>query len=186
MKKIFYVITIFVIVNIYADSFNQDEPFNALCVTTKSTGFNWKNGDWVATNFKPSTKYLVQKLKIEEADFLGFDKNKKQVKSGSCFSEMQKKHILPNSPIHYGCYNIRPMGTPFFTMNSRLCTEYPAKDGRGKEYIYISCQIGLVEQRFDFSPNGLFITANTSSIEENPKDGYKDSLAIDVGKCSKL
>ena len=61
---------------------------------------------------------------------------------------------------------------------AQFCDEYYEKD---TSIIVVICP------RIKFKPNGWFHEVRWSaSLENNPENDYKDSLAITVGKCSKV
>jgi hypothetical protein len=136
-------------------------PFKALCVSDKETGFNWKSGDWVQTNFKAGEKLLVQKL----AEPQPFCKEEAIVTSGGI-------------TVTKGCYRINVVGSPpdpLFGVES--CDEILEQ----QSVKVVHCR------RFSFHPDGRFIKLPWhSDISNSPKDDYKDSLVLSVGKCSRL
>ena len=105
-------------------------------------------------------------------------------KSGDCLYEYTEEHASSIDQsneigIDYGCYNIRRFGSTFYSHESELCVDFSR--GRDKELEVIMCE------NFSFLPNGAFHASSIhSNLTPTPKDGYKDSLSVSVGTCSKL
>lgn len=146
-------------------------PFKALCVSEKSTGFNWKSGQWVQANFRPDRKLLVQKLDLPK-----YMDRPMQERPISCTAEaMQASDLFGFSK---GCYLIKDMGSPtnmFF--DSEVCTEIVDSD----KLRMVQCK------KLTFHPDGGYIELPWhSDISLKPKEDYKDSLILSVGTCSRL
>lgn len=137
-------------------------PFKALCVSDKETGFNWKSGDWVQTNFKAGEKLLVQRLATPNPVFC-----KEEVRSA-----------VGGLTVSKGCYLINVMGSPpDLFAGPEMCDEI----GDEQSLQVIHCRL------FSFNPDGRFIKLPWhSNISDRPKNDSKDSLVLSVGKCSRL
>ena len=159
-----------------------DDYYTALCVTEKSTGFNWEDNNWKQYNFTQS-KYVVKKLNPAEVLEIQCsdtkDRNNDSYYSG--FDEFNT----------YGCYSIKRLGYDGFD-GKQDCAErwstYPKQDGekypKMKKLEKVWCSL---LNDFKFSPNGWFhknAAVNSSSLESSSK--YKDSLVLSVGKCSTI
>lgn len=147
-----------------------------LCIEEKATGFNWKSGDWVHATFKPSRKWLIQKIKILDNRQNEMDLQK----YGNCTKET-KVILSETMKGSRSCYSVREFGmasTPLF--DNEMCWEY--FENNTLKAIYCKNIIFKPDGNFIMNPHGP--TANI--IESNPKDDYKDSLVLSVGKCSKL
>src|SRR5262245_62085585 len=71
--------------------------FSMLCVAEKGTGFNWRNNDWVQTDYKPYT-YVLTKVEPQEWD---------------CASQKVSQQISPVSEARgesHGCYQLKEVG----------------------------------------------------------------------------
>jgi len=148
-----------------------EEYFTSLCIEDKSTGFNWRNGDWHQTNFMPN-KYIVKKVKIDPTP--GSD-------TFQCYEDMKGKKNLSfdgKKIYDYGCFNIRDYGDKFTAFYNQLCAQSYDDDENIKG---VDCHM------MNFQPNGAFIKSRfQSSLTSHPKNDYKDSLILSVGKCSVL
>jgi hypothetical protein len=163
--------------NAHAEITDKNEHFNILCVEENSTGFNWGNGNWKQRNFK-NNKYLAQKLKIENPT----DTPGKKPESGVCFDSIQYRQESKNNTydVSWGCYNIRAIGSTFYPYNSEVCREIWEKPESGTKYL-----LRVFCNDLYFNPNGWFHRASLHGATGNkPKDDYKDSLVISVGKCT--
>jgi len=150
-----------------------------MCITEKSTGFNWRKGDWEYTRFKEA-KYIIEKLQPE--DFT----NKPETpipKSGFCKSELKGKedYFSDDSGHSYGCYNLHEFRGPFSVHKSQVCLE--TWKGRDTDRVLqgVSCEGG--SDPIVFAPDGWFHHAHIHR-QYDPTDDYKDSLYIEVGKCA--
>ncbi len=181
MKPTF--LSLFVILVFSSPAFAQiTDPkvfFTSMCITEKSTGFNWKQGRWEYTRFK-ETKYIIEKLQPEE-----FKTGASIPKSGDCKSELEKKdaRFFDDWGYSYGCYNLREFGDPFYSHRSHVCSERWKGKAPNRALESVDC-VGSPEP-ITFAPNGWFHRASIHGyIENRPKDDYKDSLAVEVGKCA--
>ena len=150
-----------------------------LCIEEKSTGFNWKNNQWVPTQFKVTNKYLVKKLPFESyKDFQAKSKNK----SIFC-TEPKETKISDEGNSFTGfievCYENKIVGEESTILNVSMCTEYWSKGKLER----ISCDKSIPQ--FFFHPDGQFIRFPWHSNIERTSES-KDSLALSVGSCSKV
>ncbi len=155
--------------------------FTLMCISEKSTGFNWKQGDWKYANFKES-KYIIEKIEPEDIHLIS---GKSLPKSGFCQlngkNDPQTLEILNTS---YGCYNLRRFGEPFFNGNSKVCLEFWNGKGTNRVLEKVTCESST--NPITFAPDGWFHSATLHDyVEKSRPDNHdKDSLAIEVGKCA--
>lgn len=148
---------------------NPLAPFTSLCLEDQSNGFGWKRGAWEATQFKADKKYLIQKIAPEKYKEMGTLCRAKEARVGG------------NYRVEYGCYNMREMGEEIRGFTSTMCSETWENNALKK----ISCDEPIIGAQYFFLPDGNYIRFPWhSDIDQNPKDQYKDSLSISVGKCS--
>lgn len=146
--------------------------FKALCVAEKETGFNWTNGAWTPANFKADTKIIAEKID----PVLAAEKSK-GLRPIMC--DEQKEQAFGDFAATTACYYIRELGSKAIPVvaGAEKCTEYSEK----KVLQSISCN------RMTFTPDGNFIRFPWHmDIDPSPKNGYKDSLVLTVGKCAKI
>ncbi|MBQ0945136.1 hypothetical protein KAK07_17495 [Ideonella sp. 4Y16] len=148
-----------------------EEPFKALCVAEKSTGFNWKSGQWVQANFKAERKLIVQKLDLDK-----YRTKPAHERPLACSDDAMNSY--DSKVLSKGCYLIKEMGSPTFIMfDSEVCIEAQV----GDRLQSVQCK------KLTFNPDGAFIEYPWhSDISPKPKDDYKDSLIVSVGTCSRL
>jgi hypothetical protein len=148
-----------------------DPPLKAICTPDKSTGFNWKSGQWVQANFLTDRKLLVEKLDLTKY------KNLPRIDSPiSCIEAAQQSTGDPE--ITKACYLIRKLGTPAHVYeNAQSCTEYRNRN----QLLSIQCP------SITFHPDGGYIELPWhADIRPKPPDNYKDSLILSVGTCTRL
>jgi hypothetical protein len=171
-----------------AEITDTNEKFTLLCKVEKSTGFNWKKGDWYQTNFKAGEMYIIKKhdkpLSIDSPDYV----YESGVKNSSC-RYGQEKDGYSNID---GCYSIKEIGEK--SKPYTICREYWPK---GKQLKKISCN--FLGSEWDISPNEWFhrttVLADLDSEPQGYTDrsgvvlippGQKDSLVLSVGRCSEI
>ena len=174
MKNSTFLICVLVLLTskAFAGGFTASVPiFNALCVTDESTGFNWKDGDWVKANFKADKKVLV--IKIDMAENNAKPKNERQLR---CEAERGFDEGF-GSVINSACYLVKEMGHKPLPYDAGMCAE-SFNEGVLKS---IECD------HFTFLPDGAFVQySNSEDVSRFPKDDYKDSIYVSVGKCNKI
>jgi len=164
----------------HAQNIGKGKPFTSLCIAEKSTGFNWKKGQWVEVTFRPE-KYLVVKIPLRDWDPNKYKEallSKEPACLGKYLSYTQSKLKYYGGYRRFGCYNIRTFGSKYSIAGSRLCEEsWDWSDETVLEKV--RCESTY------FKPDGNF---TRSSIHDNlaskPENNYKDSLSLSVGSCS--
>jgi len=149
------------------------KPFTSLCVGENSTGFNWIEGKWVRTNFKPE-KYLLQKINYEK-EMLSPNFNDQPL---LCNKPSLQTYSSSGWAFVKACYVFRPFGTPLSMLtDAKQCLE----TFRNGSLDNINCEgIGL------FKPNGLFVKLPSYISMDLRSSTSKDSMALEVGICSAL
>jgi len=164
----------------------QDEPLtrlplmSALCIPEGSTGFNWKNRRWTQANFRLDDKYIVRKIDINKYR-TSADRSKSDLflcGDPSLLDLTAKGKAF--SGLIDACYEIKQMGREAIpAIESRMCTE-SWDDGK---LLRVSCE--KHDGPLFFQPDGGFIRYPMhANIDKNTDT--KDSLAIDVGSCSRI
>ena len=160
---------------------SPNDFYTSTCTAEQSTGFTWENYDWKKVTFKPGEKYEVIKVDPAKLDnpFL-------------CEQSLDKDNIYKyyfdsdNTLSQFGCYSIKTLGVEDNGRRSdcrEWWTTYPKEDG---ELIPKTKQLNSVSCRaydFNFSPDGWFHTGNVNIQTEDIVE-YKDSLFVEIGKCS--
>lgn len=141
--------------------------YSLLCQAAESTGFNWR-GEWVRVDRFKLDQYL---LAVRNDNFCLKD-------------DLDEERIIEDQLAWRGvCVNLRKVGSPYYRYSSAACTEY--YDRRGSDWsISITCHTGNVNGTF--APDGFFHLAHMHE-DVTPRgrlNGQKDSLAIEVGRCS--
>ena len=144
--------------------------FKSICAREKATGFNWKAGSWVQTNFLPDRKLLVQKI-----DFAANQKKPVMERFIICRPEESVDFLL--STATQACYLIKQFGQQHLPTDGEMCVE----SFEGKTLKSIACR------KLTFLPNGPFIELPWHmEVDPKPRDDYKDSLVLSVGTCTTL
>jgi len=133
-----------------------------LCESEEAVGFNWENGEYVSTVFKPEKRIYVK-----------LEKNK-------CSKAINKKSnfligMRASTSACYGHFNFGDKPSS----NGHICDE--VYNGKSEPKVHCS----ILSDEINFSINGLFHYSNNhNNLSSNPKDGYKDSLTIEWGRCA--
>lgn len=146
------------------------DTYSIICNGEQSTGFNWKDGDWVKANFKPS-QYVISKNSDNKClEPLGNSQNT----------------VFETSKFHSRsvCLNVRGFGEKYSAYLSEVCDEYYSQSKNEDWEITISCRRGI-HGDIKLSPDGRFHASSLhSNLGDKPKGDYKDSLSVDVGRCA--
>lgn len=156
-----------------------------LCIADQGTGFNWRDGAWVHTRFV-EPKYVVTKINFPDS----WEEAKREENTGvylACtlaFSS-EEEYALESLKSFNACLKIQEIG-------DELATHFPCKEihfkieeGVAKWRVEFSC--GNRSRAFHMRPNGHFHMSRIhGQLAPEPKDDYKDSLVIYVGKCASI
>ena len=144
--------------------------YTILCQGEKSVGFNWRNGDWEQAQFKPES-YLIQKT--EKSSLL-------------CIADLLPPQVDSFRTVKKVCLNIRKLGEDPASGLPTTCTETHYKAyGEFPAEEWIDCDVGL--HHISFRRNGWFHAGSIQGdLSDKPKNDYKDSLYVTVGKCTQL
>lgn len=146
---------------------DMPEQYTLYCKGEKAAGFDWTSNDWEKSSFKPSD-YIV--VKSPNNKCFDVDGKMKEVAGVLRWKEV--------------CVNIREVGKEYQQYMSGKCTEYYPDPSRENENPSLGCK-NIFQENFATSFNGWFHRAIVHGDVENRKY-YKDSLAIEVGKCSQI
>lgn len=154
--------------------------FIQLCIEDEKTGFNWENGAWVSANFTPD-KLVVSKITLSQ------DPDQDLFARFICEDVAEKREdtITENFLTYHSCLSVQKLGsdTPVY-MN---CYEghFRMKEKKNDWEVFLECESSW--HSFNFRPNGSFIKSYVhGQVDANPKNDYKDSLSISVGKCADI
>lgn len=142
------------------------DQYSLLCEGEQATGFNWVGGQWVKANFR-ADRYIVVRSPENE-----------------CLFGAKLDTVLRGEDFFFSreaCLNIREIGKEFNPKLSEKCTEYYVLIEK-KWVKQFSCD-GLL---YDFEGNfdGGFRRISESSVNDDiPR---KDSMVLEVGKCSRI
>jgi hypothetical protein len=147
---------------------DMPEQYTLYCKGEKATGFNWRANDWVEVTFNEKD-YIIMK----SANNTCFEKINGEVQS--LFGFMHTKDV---------CINIREAGEEYKPSMSGKCQEFYPDKPEITWKPYLKCE-NLFVRNFVTSFNGWFHRSSVHGDVANRTD-YKDSLIIEVGKCSQI
>lgn len=157
---------VFSVTSVHAS--DMPDQYSLYCKGEKATGFNWRSNEWVETNFKMDDYIIIKSPNNKCMETID-----SQVRTYS--GVMHTKDV---------CVNIREAGKQYMPNISGKCTEYYADASDTKWKDFLSCD-NIFEKNFATSFNGWFHRASVHS-DLNIRSDYKDSLVIEVGKCSQI
>jgi hypothetical protein len=146
---------------------DMPDQYTLYCKGEKATGFDWQSNDWVAVPFK-TQDYIIMKSPNNKC--VGFDEKVDEV-----VGVLRAKEV---------CINIREAGEEYKPYISGKCTEYYLDSSATKRPSSLSCD-NLFSGNFSTSFNGWFHRSLFHGDVTSRSD-YKDSLLIEVGKCSQI
>lgn len=146
---------------------NLPASYSLICEGTEAVGFDWRNGEWARTNFREET-YVFEVRK-----------------ENRCFNlEAGDEKTYGGVRFRAVCGNFRALGSQHVAILSNVCHErYSSLVGDAP--ISIECSRG--RRYFAASPDGRFqMTTMHASVGDRPKDDYKDSILVTVGRCTMM
>ena len=159
--------------------------FQQICIADLGTGFNWENGAWKSVNFiKP--KYLVTKVSYPDTlpQSSEPDVSEEQRIYFSCTLKLEERNesTFEQIKIYNSCLRVQEFGDD--RSDYYPCDEVHVQRNEGQPW---SIAIYFSDDNFYMTPSGHFHTGTIhSQLEASPKNDYKDSLAIFVGKCANI
>ena len=184
MQRLF-VFLLFTFAVVSAGITDAREPLTILrqlCIADHGTGFNWKNGAWMQVNYV-EPKYVVLKVDYPSTfpeESLG-DEFMRYLYCTLVF-DGESGMNLETFKSYNACLRVQQVGEEHSTYFA--CTENHSQDKEtGRWGINFSCSNNGFDA-FHMRPNGRFHKGHIhGNVQDKPKDDYKDSLTIYVGKC---
>lgn len=147
------------------------DTYSVICKGEQANGFDWREGEWVKANYKPS-QYVI----VKNSDNKCFQTLEVPVDMVTDGSEYHSRSV---------CLNVRVFGEKYSSVLSERCSESYLKIGTADWVAKVVCQGGFRNGKIVFAPDGRFQSSSLhSDVSDSPKDGYKDSLATEVGRCA--
>lgn len=146
------------------------DEYTLLCETEQATGFNWEDRKFVRTSFRLQRFIVTRKH------------------SNLCPGITSLEPLEPfseNIDWAYSknvCLNVREFGSEYKPEISDKCVESYIRPNDGKWMRQFNCDGIFTNIKGEF--NGYFRTFSDTSVTTNPKNDYRDSLLIAVGRCS--
>ncbi|MDE0052311.1 MAG: hypothetical protein OXO52_21200 [Rhodospirillales bacterium] len=153
-----------------------------LCIADHGTGFNWVNGAWKQVNYL-EPKYVV--LKVDYPNVIPENSHDDEFRRYLyCTLEFDDETgmNLETFKSYSACLRVQEVGEEHSTYFA--CKEFHHQDeGSGTWTVKYSCSESGSEI-FYMRPNGQFHKGYIhGNVQNKPKDDYKDSLSIFVGRC---
>mgnify|MGYP000173799284 CR=1 FL=1 len=162
----------------FADITSEDERFTLLCQADKMTGFQWRDGEWQFTRYKPVMTIIKKHNDEKSAEDDGWVR--KDAVNEMCAYRQSKGS--KNT-----CYSIKQIGEKVERWNYVPCTESWGTDSSGnKKLKEVYCESSALEGKWEFQINGEFVAIKEPYGLSESNDGIKDDVYIQVGKCSLL
>jgi hypothetical protein len=158
----------------FADITSEEEHLTLLCQDDKVTGFQWRDGEWKFTKYKPVTTIIKKhndEKNAEDDDWTSED----AINIGCAYNQSEGVN---------GCYSINTLGED--RMDYVSCREWWGYDDSGNyklEEVY--CSRSILYGKWELQINGEFV-AMKGPYGLSARDGKKDDIYIQVGKCSTL
>ncbi|MFD3262720.1 hypothetical protein [Phenylobacterium ferrooxidans] len=138
--------------------------YTLVCQVEQSTGYNWQAGNWSRTNFKPDS-YIVQ--------IGGENQCKSAVGTVTDYTSVKFREV---------CGNLRKIGSEYLKFMSMECLE---SYGNVPEQAPRIVQCHSSEETFAGAVDGWFHHTHIhGQVGARPRNDEKDSLYVEVGKCS--
>ena len=161
-----------------AEITDSAKQFTAICKADQTIGFNWENSEWVHSIYKSKT-YIISKLYGQ--------------KDSRCLAykadEITPLVIFPTSGqkmgFSQGCYVFQEIGEPPEPLGS-VCSERWVGDSNRSTLQHVICAGQRSGVNLEFDIDGQFVHTYTESLFSLPIDGQKDSIILDIGKCSHI
>jgi hypothetical protein len=139
------------------------------CESDAITGFNWRNGKWNKVNFINST-YIFKKLDHKSDD--------RSVARCTLLISSKTDMVEDRFLSLNRCYSVQELGGGKPTVE--VCSEFHF-DGETNSVVCGS------HNEYAFHPyEQLLIAPHHRNVKSNPKDDYKDSFVVGVGKCAQM
>ena len=177
MKKIIILLLLLMTSSLsFADITSENDRFTLLCQADKITGFQWRNGEWQFTKYKPVMTII--KKHNDEKSAEDDDWVREDAVNLTCAYRQSKGS-------KNACYSIKPIGEEVGRMDYVSCTEWWKADNSGVNKLKeVNCKSSFLEGKWDFQINGEFIATKGPYDLSESDDGGKDDVYIQVGKCS--
>jgi hypothetical protein len=146
----------------------QSFALTALCVESGSTGFNWRDGNWVNSDYNLD-QYIVQDVSNDpELVSLCIPTEKVVNQWGTAYADR--------------CFNLSVVGEEKSSYDTTQCRVIYDEGG---DTTVVMCDQSRYSN-FKFEPTGEFVLTRTYGVPDSdraPSD-QRDSLVLSVGKCS--
>jgi len=153
---------------------DMPDQYTLYCKGEQANGFDWLSNNWEKRSFK-ANDYIIIKSQNNNCWLSRLIREKTNGEVVKNSASMHTKDV---------CINIREAGEEYNPKLSGKCTEYYSDSSDNKWSDYLSCE-NIFQKNFVTKFNGWFHRSLVHSDLNNRSD-YKDSLAIEVGKCSQI
>ena len=148
-----------------------------VCQSEEKVGFEWKDGGYRFTKFKPK-KHVLKKIDIKEG-CPGF-KDKKNFLPPTLLTTLNPGYVA----MRYACFTQGTLGEKPRQYGAE-CDEWYHGKKTGEAWTSITCQEKLPHAKITLSPNGFYHMAQSSAFvfSKGPVPHWDDPGFIEWGKC---
>jgi hypothetical protein len=150
---------------------DMQTKFSMLCVAEKGTGFDWKDNDWVQTNYLPYSYIVTKEEPAKPDDPFGCHVSVSQQISPA-LGGLQGESI--------GCYQLKEIGEKDGL--AYRCREVWNKTDNGYVLDNVSCE--ALFEKYKAELDGPFVRTLTYGLFFRTEK--RDSVMLQIGKCSLL
>ena len=155
-----------------------------ICQSEMRSGFYWKNGEYTKATFE-NIKHILKKLEPANG-CLGFDLNPDR---NFISRNVYKRSIEDEETIHSShevCINHIVFGEEPSMVGGK-CIESYVNEKDENWVVKISCKDASFVPDIVFTPNGIYhLNFFHENVSLKPKNGHKDSLLIEWGRCASI
>ena len=168
---------------ILADNGERLTSLKQLCISDQGTGFNWEKGSWVRVNFVEE-RFVVSKVDIPKK--INLDDIEMLMCSEPVFGEWEEGAFGDNLKQYKSCLKFQSLGEKNAVYLP--CAERHTKKERGNDWdVKFDCNMAGSWKIFYMEKGGNFHMGSMhANVSSDPKDDYKDSLSIFIGKCASI
>jgi hypothetical protein len=166
----------------YKDILDYEIPEGtvSLCKEKHSSGYNWRNGEWVEANYD-TAEYIIKKIAYKDIDKSDISKSFDCKKIDDKINDIANDIYVFADKLHR-CYSVREFGKELMTVHYQICKEWYFDN----KLYSVNCY-SMGEKTVTFVPNGLFVRRHIyADVTSKPNKDYKDSMVLSHGVCATI
>ena len=172
---------------ILADNGERITSLKQLCISDQGTGFNWKKGSWEQVNFVED-RFVVSKIDVPDIPPEGWKGLEPEERLNiwitiRCDKSDFREETEGDFRIYHSCLKLQGLGEKYAKYFE--CNELHYKE-ENSWVTKFNCRSGPAHS-LSMTKDGNFIRSSVpSDLSSDPKNDYKDSLSIFVGRCASV